>query len=174
MKFPEAQRQMADMIREGGLRQPKGASQSPETMWNSLVEVNELGIITIDSQPGSDRTERAYIHGFMMEAHALRYIQALNSGSDMVALLIRPVKEWMPSTVVVTRTKTHEGGTRIPLYMGPETYDHLKTEFGGQGTGAGLDKSVKAVLVCTFDPRWGRLAMKKGGLIQCMKRALVV
>lgn len=161
------------MISSGGLRAPDDSSQSPKSMWKSMAALNQMGMITIDSQPGDGLTERAYIDGFMMEEHALRYVEALNCGGGMVAVLLRPAARWMQSSIAVTRVlRSGDSETRIPLYMDPSQYKHLKTGFsGGQGA-AGLDASTKAVLVCSFDPKWGRHATSRTGLIQQMNRAM--
>lgn len=175
MRFHDAQTRMAGVIREGGLKQSVGMSQSPQRMWKSLVVLNEGGIITIDSQPGDSPDERAYIDGFMMEPHAMRYVELLNRESDMVAMILRPGSRWLESNIVLTRSGIagkRTGETRLPLYMDRKTYSHLKSSFREQGGGAGIDTDIKAVLVCTFDPRWGRDAMSRGGLIKCMKRAI--
>ena len=161
------------MIRSGGLDAGPGNSQMPPDTWRSLARLNDLGMVTIDSQPGEDSSERAYVDGFMLEEHALRFVEAMNCDGDKVAVLVRPSPEWQRSNIVLTRLNKRHSVTRLPLYVDGPTYTELKTQFDGQGSGAGIDADVNAVLVCVFDPTWGRHCnAKPDGLFPCILRVL--
>jgi hypothetical protein len=107
-----------------------------------LAAINDLGCVTIDSQEGKSKTERAYVDGFMSRPHAIAFVDSFNMRTNMVALALLPSgaaagamarPRHFRSAVVVTRDTGSRGGaaaaavTRLPLYPDPEEYMFLKT-----------------------------------------------
>lgn len=137
-----------------------------------LVEVNSLGLITIDSQMGdhektakSDYFERAYLDGFMTKARAKEFLLRINMVTDKIAMAAVVGPNEPLRSVTVTKTLWPNGRwehhTRwCPVYP--------RSNFLQQMDKAGLSRKLvdKVVLVTLLDAQWGRATTAKDGLLR--------
>lgn len=157
---------MASHIRRGGLREQDDVSQVLPRSYEPLACINELGMLTIDSQDGQT-DERAYVMGLMPAARAHAFAEALNCASDKVAVVLQPCSREMRSRVALTRFNG-SGITNLPLYLQTREYNFLVTSDGYGGLPRGADVLV---LEC-FDPVWARRAYARRGLFADIIAAL--
>jgi len=144
-----------------------------------LLDINRAGFLTSDSQAGNEtkyengvETERAYLHGFMLEKTAQGFIQTMgistdkNAGQVMVAGGYDDYKVGIPLTVS-KKNGTGEVKYETNLYMGLPTqvYERYLKE-------CNIDKSEKVVYVQCWDPVWKRNAAGKKGLFTEVLRVL--
>lgn len=109
----------------------------------------------------------------MLKENARDFIDRVNMRGDKVAFYLRPVEEEKPgdfhTTFTVTRGKCKEteewiSRTRLPLYT--TTYEsQMKREHH-------LRPDFPVVIVCIFDPKWGRAAWSRNGLFGDILKAL--
>jgi hypothetical protein len=165
--FDARAKEAAKWIREGGLKLSKNSSQVSKKCWAILADINECGMITVDSQEGR-KDERAYVHGFMKPERAKVFVEMLNCSSKYVSVLLIPCKigkDLVYSTIAMTRKTKNEAYTRLPLFEPNSTFEFLK-----KNGKIPLDDSV---FVCAFDPVWGRETTNKKGLypivLKCLK-----
>jgi hypothetical protein len=178
MSFAAHARKRARWVRAGGLKSAEDVSQVHPASYEPLARMNELGLVTIDSQDACtpegrpEPTERAYVAGFMRRARAERFVEAFNTRTDKVAVLLLPAKVLLSSVgmrpirsaiPVTVGASSGRAVTRSPLYLDAREYAFLKTRPDVGGLGASED----AVLVECIDPAWGRPAnRKRGGLFR--------
>lgn len=156
MQFKEAAVRTADMIKGGGLIVSADYSQVSPKCFSQLEQMNRLGFITLDSQEGM-QNERAYVCGFMQPGRAERFVESVNTSSDMVALILRPAAKYVPNTsIIVTRSKGSQK-TKIPLINSRSDIANLQKD-------AGISAGARVVLVDCFDPKWERKAYSRDGL----------
>lgn len=144
-----------------------------------LVDINRAGFLTNDSQAGNETnyengviTERAYIHGFMLEKTAKEFIEKMgistdkNAGQIFAAGGYDDYKFGTPLTVT-KNTSTGEIKYETNLFMGLPTqvYERYLKE-------CKIDKSEKVVYVQCWDPIWKRNAASKKGLFTDVLRVL--
>ena len=90
------------------------------------------------------------------KAHA--FAEALNCGSDKLAVVLQPCPKELRSRIAVTR-HMGKGVTNSPLYIHKKEYTFLKTDY------AGLPSGADVLLVECIDTHWERKAFcKRGGL----------
>ena len=156
---------MAKDIRSGGLYSDENVSQVKKKSFEPLAQINDLGYLTIDSQDGQ-KDERAYVAGFMEASQAHAFAEALNCGSDKLAVVLQPCPKEIRSKIAVTR-HLGKGVTNAPLYIDNKEYNFLKTDY------AGLRKDADVLLLECIDTQWERKAYsKQGGLFDDMLHAL--
>ena len=144
-----------------------------------LVDINRAGFLTINSQAGKEMqyengviTERAYIHGFMLEKTAKEFIEKMgtytdkNAGQFIAAGGYDDYKFGTPLTVV-KNTSTGKIKYETNLFMGLPTQVYERyLKF------CKIDKSEKVVYVQCWDPIWKRNASGKKGLFTDVLRVL--
>lgn len=173
VEFDHQAARMAEFIRKGGLNAGPGWSQVKPMSYEPLAKINDQGMITVNSQDGiaehfDGRTfeMRPYVYGFMKRDHASEFVSRFNMYTDMVAMLLGPVRSmdrWIRdnSYIIMTRVKDSEYyGAPIPVYWRPSGYEEDKTH---RRIGAGLSASNDAVMVMCFDPKWNRRATNSKG-----------
>lgn len=138
----------------------------------AIREVNALGFFTVDSQDGTDPSERAYCEGFIPKAFlepvvdglyecGFQYIVYPNREDDRGLVLTKP-------------------DTRVPYYDASkiQTYviDKVLNDTGGYYRGPPLkriDLDMKDwVLILAFDGKFGHGTLQPDGLLTCMKSIL--
>ena len=185
-KFEARCKDAAAWIRNGGLKDDDPTvSQVDADVHALLADINELGMVTMDSQSGADETERAYVGGFMRPDVADRFVERFNCATDAMCFKLLPTNltrralhdlsnqkadPIMRSYVPVTRSskKQPRSATRVPLYMPAREHAFLQTASGYAGIAAGEN----VVLVYCVDPVWGRKATPRRGLIQQVRLVL--
>jgi len=138
----------------------------------AIREVNSLGFFTVDSQDGTDPSERAYCEGFIPRV-------LLESVVDGLVLkgfeyIVYPNRE-DDQGIVLTKP-----GTRVPYYDASkiQTYviDNVLNDTGGYYRGPPLkriDLDMKDwVLILAFDGKFGHGTLQPDGLLTCMKGIL--
>lgn len=78
----------------------------------------------------------------------------------------RPYSQFVKNNPAVSKSDKFRAVTRAPLYMEKSAHAHVIR-------GTGVKKPSGYRMVYAFDPRWGRLGYKKGGVfgavIKCLK-----
>lgn len=145
-------------IRKGGLVEEEGYSQVNIKTHTTIAKMNELGMITFDSQDGYSSDERAYIQSFMNKDYALRFIEKFNLNTDQLALSVEIGQNSPLSRIPVTRTKS-KAETRIPYVLDKESI-HIWMNH------ADIPKKMEkdVVVINCIDTRWGYRSMNKKGL----------
>lgn len=181
--FDERCRAAAEWIRGGGLVDPDPMnSQVAADLHGVLADINALGFVTIDSQEGGDKWERAYVNGFMRGEDATAFIERFNCTTDCLAIKLLPTHltrralqdltsqaadPIMRSYIPVTRMSkgAPRSVTRTPLYMPTPEHRFLQTH-------AGIDATERVVLVVCIDMTWGHRATARAGLLVQVRKAL--
>jgi hypothetical protein len=127
MKFDQAALRTAEFIAQGGLKLSPSYSQVKPKSYLPLQHMNELGFLTQDSQDGQDRTERAYVQGWMQEARALNFMEAFNMQTDKVSIRVLPGPKWGGGGIPVTASNG-KPATRIQLYVDKPGYMSEKSK----------------------------------------------
>eukprot|EP00741_Cyanophora_paradoxa_P001543 tig00000492_g1494.t1 len=167
--FADVAREAAALIRAGGLRiEDDEYSQVEPASYEPLARINELGLVTFDSQdarPSAGDTERPYVEGFMLPGAAEAFVDAFNASTDKVALLLHPSSDhaWA-SRVIVTRRGDGHPESWQQLRIDPESYAWQQRRMGLRPGGS--------LLVACIDPKWGRRATGPGGLFGDVVRVL--
>ncbi len=171
----------ADIL-AGSLKEADDVSQVGEASWKVLSRINAAGLLTIDSQAGLDKTERAYVCGVMPVDEARQFTQRMNMAGDFVALVLepttffggtvpvtrtaRPYNHFVKDKPVVSRSDEFRAVTRIPVYMEKSGHAFVIRN-------SGVKKPSDHRMVYAFDPRWGRPGHGKGGVfgavVECLK-----
>lgn len=153
--FMERCQRSADWIRQGGLKEADNISQVEQQSHEWLAKINELGLLTTNSQDGQE-DERSYIFGYMPFKYAYKFVNAVNCYSDKICLLILPCDNPKPSMLPVTRWKG-EGITNAWLYDDLELHESEKRAYN-------VPRNIKLGYIVLIDPTWERKAYNKGGL----------
>jgi hypothetical protein len=178
MKFLEALAHSVKFIKDGGLKLAEGDSQVSEKAFPLLLQMNELGMLTFDSQSGERQAykaadynqfkagvtkERAYVDGFMLTEHAVALVNCINLTTDKVGMVLQPVPKWIPSAIPVTQAVRCDGtlkiGTQSPLYVDKKLYLFEQTLIK-------IDAAEDVRWVFIFDPVWCRKGYGPKGLFK--------
>ena len=138
----------------------------------ALREVNSLGFFTVDSQDGTDPSERAYCEGFIPRALLDPVVDGLvRKGFEYI---VYPNRE-DDQGIVLTKPGTH-----VPYYDATlvQTYviDKVLNDTDGYYRGPPLKKielDMKDwVLILAFDGKFGHGTLNSDGLLTGMKEIL--
>lgn len=159
-------------------------SQVHRSSWESLAVINDLGLITYNSQDAIDQEtgevktyERSYLEGFMLPERAQPFVEMVNMFSDKVAYRMGGTLDPTTSmaqtlllpTIAVAKHQDEHGswytGMALKLDMKQRVIDRLKKE-------AQIPDEVPVTKVVVFDPKWGRTAISKNGLFKEVIKAL--
>lgn len=146
-----------------------GREDAQETLQSlpQLVQINELGFLTIDSQEGvieEKMRERAYVSGFMMRPRARGLLKFVALNSDKLFTITPIDKESKLSHPQYDRDE------RIPLTIDnnqvhtTESAVLPKTVFEQFRKEAHIKPNKDLVHVFALDPVWGRRANAQDGL----------
>jgi hypothetical protein len=152
----------------------------PSSFFETMIK---LGFITCDSQPGLVDTlsqkQRAYIAGYMLKERAYLVCYWINMYTDFVAFItVETPREYKDPGIVVTHSKckniksitginspivnTHDLSLKLTLTSSDSRFYERDTRV-----------TKNFVEINIFDPKYGRVAFKKGGLwlavIKCLK-----
>lgn len=190
LPFHAARQRMAEHIRGGGLVVPKEYAQADPSSFSLLAVINEGGMLTTNSQDAIEPlpVQRAYVEGLMLPVHARAYLRWITVNTGMVAFAptvtycdngraAGVVDNTLPA-VGIAVTRKREGAAAGEW----KRASNLKAAFGSTWEHEakmminvyGMLPRKDAVLVCTFDPVWGRSALSKDGLFPAVIHALRV
>ena len=136
-----------------------------------LKQINENGYLTKNSQAGrktSRENEKAYIQGFMMKKHAIKFITKMNIETDKNAVYVsinekEPIFN-IPLTIEKNKWEvvTHMSLT-IPLRIWNQERKYLN-----------IDKDENIVYIFCWDPKWNRNGSSKTGLFTDVLKILTM
>jgi hypothetical protein len=153
----------------------------------TLKEINRLGLLTIESQPGKhvnykhfltnedvEYSEKAFIAGFMQEELATKFIQYFNINTDKFAMAITiagnevdmSVKLDFPMRIIKNKfqctTEVHKHmSTSVPIDWFMVKRSHLF-----------ISPRENLVYLYCFDNKWNRLGNAEDGLFTDVLNAL--
>ena len=161
---------------------PDFASHEPKELIDGLKLVNAAGLLTYVSSAGRNKeplvtrrntnvpdimSERAVLGGFMLRDVALSFVDWINTNTDKVASVAVYVNSRksinIDNDVPIAIAMIHKGSKKeaffyINGYMTPEIESSNREEVH-------LSPDVDVLSVTIFDPKWGRHAWVKDGLI---------
>jgi hypothetical protein len=160
---------------------PDFASHEPKKLIDGLKLVNAAGLLTYVSSAGRNKeplvttegalpdimSERAMVGGFILRDVALVFVDWINTHTDKVAIIPVYVKGRrninIENHVPIAIAMIHKGSEKeaffyINGYMTPEIESSNREEVN-------LSPDVDVLSVTIFDPKWGRYAWVKDGLI---------
>jgi len=161
---------------------PDFASHEPKELIDGLKLVNAAGLLTCVSSAGRNKeplvtrrnmnvpdimSERAMLGGFMLRDVALSFINWINTHTDKVAIIPVYVKGRrninIENDVPIAIAMIHKGSKQEAFfysagYITPEIESANRKELH-------LSPDVDVLSVTIFDPKWGRYAWVKDGLI---------
>jgi hypothetical protein len=166
--FPEALRLAVQNLQSADFKSREDAQDTLKSL-HHVIELNERGFLTIDSQEGvTDASrERAYVSGFMFRDQAQRVMQDVMVNSDKI-FFIQPIdttnnmsapQYFRPERIPLTVEGDKPAFTTQSLTVPKKIFDwqlklvHVKPS-----------KKQDIVMVFAFDPVWGRLAHSPDGL----------
>ena len=153
----------------------------------TLKEINRLGLLTIESQPGKhvnykhfltnedvEYSEKSFIAGFMQEEMAAKFIQYFNINTDKFAMAITiagnevdmSVKLDFPMRIIKNKfqctTEVHKHmSTSVPIDWFMVKRSHLF-----------ISPRENLVYLYCFDNKWNRLGNEKDGLFTDVLKAM--
>jgi len=160
---------------------PDFASHEPKELIDGLKLVNAAGLLTYVSSAGRNKeplvttegslpdimSERAMLGGFMLRDVALVFVDWINTHTDKVASVPVYVKGRrsinIENDVPIAIAMIHKGSKQEAFfysagYITPEIESANRKELH-------LSPDVDVLSVTIFDPKWGRHAWVKNGLI---------
>lgn len=182
----EAARMAADAIRGGSLLfEPiEEWSQVHHSAWEFLAKINELGLITFNSQDsieavdGSVKSyERSYVEGLMPPDEAMKFCEIMNLFTDKVAYFNAAKLDddtknseiiLRPEIIVTARSAPRN---RIQRGYGLQL-DHKPIMISYFKQSVHVPEDIPVLVVSVFDPKWGRPARYRNGLFTDIIKAL--
>jgi hypothetical protein len=171
VSFPEALRLAVKNLQSADFKSREDAQDTLQSL-DRIIELNDRGFLTIDSQEGVTDAkrasrERAYVSGFMFRDQAQRVMQDVMVNSDKI-FFIQPVdttnnmnapQYFRPERIPLTVEGGKPAFTTQSLTVPKKIFDwQLKLVH------AKRSKKEDIVMVFAFDPIWGRLANSENGL----------
>jgi len=178
MKFKDAQAKSVSLLSSPDFAdRVKEEDASMIKHLDLLKNMNQYGYITTNSQGGKksvgnsvydgksyEMNERAYITGFMLESHAIKFIQYLGIHTDKNAIFVPYCgsKIHSPSSLDVPLTITKKGGkTEVTTHMNTVL---PFTIWEQERKGAKINKTEKIAYIFCWDTKWNRNASVATGL----------
>ena len=186
MKFKDAQKVALKMFSSPDFK--KRIEEEDRTMLkhlNILTKINANGYLTTESQAGRsykglhyiDKTpyetkERAYMHGFMLEDNAAKFIEQIGVKTDKNAVFIPVCSNdiYLPSKLDIPLTITKKNGKTEVNTHTTLTYPDGHAEMLRKQVK--LNKAEKVVMVFCWDTKWSRNASGSNGLFTDVLRTL--
>ena len=165
MDFDTATQLNALAVADGNLLAPYSLGDAVVAL---LQRVNRAGLLTTRSAHGErtdDRDERAVVEGFMDSSQAPLFVDAFNTSTDKVAVVLHPTSD----TDLAARVPVafEHGLTHATIDM-----SRRKSQIEAMRKGVGLSAEASVVYVVSFDPLWGRPSALQDGLLSDMSTVL--